>query len=134
MWDVLSVPLEGQQKWRAMHPLSVQVDVPSSEDDTHADEGLTTPTHPLTVRLAIQLVHDMIFRRPLAFPSEAASTKAPPVPTQKIPNPGTDMLIAVLVAMPSPRTNIPCDSFMEKRDRELCEFVIGTIRTHIEYS
>jgi len=137
MWDVLSVPVKGQQKWRAMNPLSVQVDVPSSsKDDTHADEGLTTPTHPLTIRLAIELVHDVILHRPLAFPSEAAKTKAPPIPTPKIPTPGTDMLIAVLVAMPSPPTNIPCDSFIEKGDGEsvkLREFVIGTIRTHVEY-
>lgn len=114
--------------------MSVQVDALSSNDNVHADEHLTRLPRSLTATLAIQLIYDVILQRPLADPSNVA---APPAPIVSIPTPGTDLHLAVVIAMPScrHRTSIPRDSLMEMdgwRPEVLCEYAIGTTRTSVQ--
>ncbi|KIM86678.1 hypothetical protein PILCRDRAFT_815921 [Piloderma croceum F 1598] len=87
----------------------------------------------------MQLMYDVILLRPLAVPSNVAERTTPPAPTVSIPTPGTNMHVAVVIAMPScrRRTSIPRDSLMEMDGGEpevLCEYAIGTTRTSIQSS
>jgi len=139
MWDVWAqyAPLQGPQMWRYWNPLTAQMDASSSKDNTSASEPVIRPPHPLNPLFVMQLARDVILGRPLAFPSDHTNAKAPHITEPKILDPGTDIQIAVLVTMPSPRHRIEIahSSFGEQGDKhseDLPEFVIGTIRTQIE--
>lgn len=88
-----------------------------------ADERLHAHIQPMTFEHAIDLVRDTFARRPILPPLPDPPDEPSLPPT--VPDAGTELQIAFLVAMPSPRP--PVDSHIV--DAELGEYVIGTVRT-----
>ena len=84
----------------------------------------------MTFEHAIDLVRDTFARRPL-LPPMPDSPDEPLLPPA-VPDPGTEIQIAFLVAMPSQRfrTDSHSDTIV---DAGLGEFVIGTVRTCMDH-
>lgn len=93
----------------------------------------------MSVRLAFRLAQDTLLRRPIApAPPSITAADTLPSPAPVVPTPGTEVQVAVLVAMPSAqnRHRSPLGLDMRKGEEKLeelglGEYVIGTAWTHI---
>lgn len=85
----------------------------------------------MTFNHAIDLVRDTFARRPILPPLPDIPEEMP-LPPPAVPAAGTEMQVAFLVAMPSPRpvADSPADT---KLEAELGEYVIGTVRTCMDH-
>ena len=84
----------------------------------------------MTFEHAIDLVRDTFARRPILPPLPDPSDELILPPT--VPDTGTELQIAFLVAMPSPCPPVDPHSDISV-DVELGECVIGTLRTYMDH-
>lgn len=86
----------------------------------------------MTFDHAVDLVRDTFARRPI-LPLLPDLPDEKPLPPPAVPATGTEVQVAFLVAMPSPRPAVDSHSDTSV-DTELGEYVIGTVRTSMNSS